>query len=63
MDTVRGRMSVRRRALLVACDGNREQVRYIESDLRNKSAARRAQLRARRKRLGVERPDHLQAVP
>jgi hypothetical protein len=59
---VRGKMSGRRRALLVACDGNREQVRYVEADLQAKSAARRARLRERRKRLGTERPDHLAAV-
>lgn len=63
---VRGKMSVRRRALLIACDGDREQVRAVEQDLRRTSATRRVRLRRRREQLraqGIERPDHLQAVP
>lgn len=62
---MRGKMSGRRRALLVACDGDRTQVRFVENDLRRKSAARRARLRKRRELLdaqGIERPDHLRAV-
>lgn len=62
---MRGKMSGRRRRLLVECEGDREHVRRVEGELRRTSAARRARLRNRRQLLaaqGIERPNHLRAV-
>jgi hypothetical protein len=59
---LRGKMTERRRRLLVECNGNREHVRRVEARLREVSAARRALLRKRRQRSGAERPDYLRAI-
>jgi hypothetical protein len=59
---VRGKMTERRRRLLVACEGDREHVRRVETRLAEVSAARRALLRKRRQRSGATRPDYLKAV-
>lgn len=47
----RGKMSLRRRALIEACDGDREQVRLHEADLKRRGAAKRAaRVRERRRK-------------
>ena len=46
---MRGKMSLRRRALIEACSGDRQQVRAVECELRRRAAARRA-MRVRERR-------------